>query len=67
MLQRVFSRLFEADPLSRESGEKYKEELLRHGGGKDPWSCVAGVLGEEALAKGDRAAMDAVGSWNVDP
>jgi mitochondrial intermediate peptidase len=33
----VWSKLFAADPLSRRTGEKYKNELLKYGGGKDPW------------------------------
>lgn len=63
---RVFEKLFSNDPLSRESGEKYKTELLRYGGGKDPWQCVGAVLGEPEVAEGSQRSMDLVGSWSID-
>lgn len=66
---KIYHKLFAADPLSREAGEVYKDELLRFGGGKDPWTCVGNTLGgreREILAKGDKRSMDLVGSWNVD-
>jgi intermediate peptidase len=61
----VYAKIFAADPLSREAGEKYKNEVLKHGGGKDPWTCVGSLLQDEALLSGDQRAMDAVGSWNI--
>ena len=51
--------------LEREMGERYKEEVLRWGGGRDPWRCVAGVLGDEKLAEGGEEAMKEVGRWGV--
>ena len=32
---------------SRAAGQRYRDEVLRHGGARDPWACVAGVLGGE--------------------
>lgn len=63
---RVWETLFANDPLSREAGERYKRELLRHGGGKDPWKCVGETLGDERIASGSTEAMNLVGSWNID-
>jgi intermediate peptidase len=53
--------------LSRENGEKYKREVLRWGGGREGWECVAGVLGEEWrwMGKGGEGAMREVGKWGV--
>src|ERR1700689_1823476 len=42
---KVWKEVFEKDPLSRGAGEKYLEEVLKWGGGRDGWDCVAGVLG----------------------
>ena len=62
----MFDKLFADNPLSRQAGEKYKKELLSYGGGKDPWACVGAVLDQPEIAKGDKAAMDAVGNWTID-
>ncbi|KJY02259.1 mitochondrial intermediate peptidase like protein [Zymoseptoria brevis] len=50
------------------AGQLYREEVLRWGGGRDGWKCVAGVLKEEkggVLAEGGRGAMEMVGKWGV--
>ena len=62
---RVWRQLFVRDPLSREMGERYKNEVLRFGGGEDPWKMLGGLLGEEVLLKGDTEAMREVGRWRV--
>ena len=51
--------------LDRERGEKFKQEVLKWGGGRDPWKCVAGVLGDESLADGGEKAMAEVGRWGL--
>lgn len=51
--------------VDRENGEKYKNEVLRWGGSRDGWKCVAGVLGDARLAEGGKGAMKAVGRWGV--
>lgn len=33
---RVWRKLFSRDPLNRDTGERYRQEVLRFGGGKDP-------------------------------
>ena len=62
---RVWTSLFEKDPLSREAGERYRREVLQWGGSKDPWEIVAAVLDKPSLAKGDVAAMEEVGNWGI--
>lgn len=51
--------------VDREAGEKYKEEVLKWGGGRSGWACVSGVLGEESLRDGGKEAMEEVGKWGV--
>lgn len=51
--------------VDREMGERYKSEVLRWGGGRDPWRCVSGVLGDPRLAEGGEEAMKEVGRWGV--
>ncbi|KAF4533951.1 Peptidase M3A/M3B [Lasiodiplodia theobromae] len=51
--------------IDREAGARYREEVLRWGGGRDGWRCVAGVLGREELAEGGAEAMKEVGKWGV--
>ncbi|UZJ52975.1 hypothetical protein CBS101457_002295 [Exobasidium rhododendri] len=60
---RVWKKLFTDDPLSREQGEIFKNGVLAHGGGRDPWSMLANVLQDEEIANGaeDARAMQAVG------
>ncbi|KAI9781894.1 MAG: Mitochondrial intermediate peptidase [Peltula sp. TS41687] len=51
--------------VSSEAGGRFREELLRWGGSRDGWACVAGVLGDERLAEGGEKAMERVGEWGV--
>lgn len=65
---KVFSTLFENDPLSRDQGDVLRNKLLKWGGGKDPWEMVGDVVGGEegeAVAKGDEKAMELVGGWYI--
>lgn len=54
--------------LDRAAGERFKEEVLRWGGGRDPWLCLEGLMGEGKgiLAEGGDAAMLEVGKWGID-
>ena len=54
---KVWSNLFQEDPFSREAGEKFKNEVLRWGGSRDPWVCLSKLLNAKELAKGDVKAM----------
>lgn len=49
------------------AGAKFREEVLRWGGGRDGWHCIAGALGEKdgVLAEGGKGAMERVGGWGV--
>lgn len=63
---KVWKEVFEEDPLSREAGEKYLQEVLKWGGGRDGWDCVAGVLGQDDLKGGGKEAMERVGQWGIE-
>ena len=63
---RVWRKLFSANPLDREVGERYKQEVLRYGGGKDPWRMVGSLLQSHVLAAGDAEAMAEVGRWKIE-
>lgn len=59
----IWSDVFESSPLERERGEKFAEEVLRWGGARSGWKCLAGVLGREELSEGGEEAMREVGRW----
>ncbi|RPD82382.1 mitochondrial intermediate peptidase [Lentinus tigrinus ALCF2SS1-7] len=63
---RVWRKLFVHDPLSRPTGERYKQHILRHGGGKDPWEMVGTLLDSDELRGGDAHAMAEVGRWRIE-
>lgn len=43
---RVWRQAFEANPLSRDAGERWCNHVLRHGGARDPRSLMRAMLGE---------------------
>ena len=51
--------------VDRKAGERFKEEVLKWGGGRSGWACISGVLGEERLKEGGEEAMEEVGRWGV--
>ncbi|QFZ26441.1 putative mitochondrial intermediate peptidase [Clavispora lusitaniae] len=59
---KIWYGLFKSDPWSREAGEKFKESVLKWGGTKDPWNCLADALGDEKLRNGDAEAMQIIGN-----
>lgn len=63
---RVFHKVFEENPLDREKGDRYINEVLKHGGGKDPWTMVGRLLEDDEFAAGDQRAMEMVGKWGID-
>ena len=63
---RVWDKVFKRDPLDRMAGEKFKNKVLLHAGGKDPWEMVGDVLDQDELKKGDAAAMKEVGRWGIE-
>jgi intermediate peptidase len=60
----VFGAGKEGAGISRERGERMKESVLKWGGGRDPWKCVAEVLQDGEVENGGEKAMAAVGSWH---
>lgn len=63
---RVWRWLFLSNPLNRSTGEHYKQEILRYGGGKDPWEMVSLLLKSPELSSGDANAMAEVGRWRIE-
>jgi intermediate peptidase len=57
-----------AGAIDREAGERFKNEVLRWGGGRDPWICLEALMGNDqgTLAEGGEKAMLEVGRWGVD-
>ncbi|KAB8209121.1 mitochondrial intermediate peptidase [Aspergillus parasiticus] len=71
---KIWEDVFQAGKaaVDREAGERYKNEVLRWGGGRNGWDCVAGVLGSAnaanangRLAEGGDEAMREVGRWGL--
>lgn len=72
--QRLYAGVFGGGEraLDRESGERFRNEVLKWGGGRSGWKCVAGALGAGAkensdgkLQEGGEDAMRTVGLWGV--
>jgi intermediate peptidase len=63
---RVWRKVFVGNPLNRETGEKFRREVLRYGGGKDPWAMVSALLDAPDLEVGDAEAMQEVGKWRME-
>lgn len=54
--------------LDREQGERFKREVLRHGGSRNPWEAVGALLGNkegDVVARGDTHAIERVGTWGI--
>lgn len=58
---KIWDTLFAQEPYSRPSGEKFKNQVLKWGGSKDPWNCIADVLDKPGLAEGGTEAMRFIG------
>ncbi|KAK9456498.1 hypothetical protein V1511DRAFT_521212 [Dipodascopsis uninucleata] len=55
----VWQRVFNSGrgSLDREAGERFRNEVLSRGGGRDPWISLAAVLNEDSLHVGGPNAM----------
>lgn len=67
---KIWSDVFQRTQLGAidpEAGRRFREQVLRWGGGRDGWRCVAGVLqdGDGVLSEGGKGAMEMVGHWGV--
>jgi intermediate peptidase len=60
---RIWKDVFESGPLERERGETFRSEVLRWGGARSGWRCLAGVLQRPELGEGGEEAMKEVGRW----
>lgn len=58
---KIWQHLFANDPFCRRSGEKFKNSVLKWGGSRDPWECIADALDKSELSKGDKNAMQFIG------
>lgn len=69
LAERVWRVVFKAgengSAINRENGERLKENLLKWGGGRDPWTCLSDTLQDDRLAPGDEKSMALVGSWGI--
>ncbi|KAI4093343.1 MAG: hypothetical protein LQ344_002931 [Seirophora lacunosa] len=63
--EEVFDAGRGAGAVSREKGERFRGEVLKWGGSRDGWTCLASVLRDETLKDGGPEAMAAVGRWGV--
>ncbi|KAL8707517.1 MAG: hypothetical protein Q9220_007459 [cf. Caloplaca sp. 1 TL-2023] len=66
---RVWQEVFDAGKgggaISRDRGQRFHDEVLRWGGSRDGWRCLASLLGDEKLRHGGSEAMAEVGKWGV--
>ncbi|KAL9042514.1 MAG: hypothetical protein Q9180_000551 [Flavoplaca navasiana] len=63
--QEVFDGGRDGAAIRREGGRRFRDEVLRWGGSKDGWKCLAGLLGDERLRDGGPEAMAEVGKWGI--
>lgn len=69
LAERVWKEVFasgrDGAAVTRENGEQLKENLLKWGGSREPWRCLADTLRDDRVADGDEKAMALVGSWGT--
>ncbi|EEB05979.1 intermediate peptidase Oct1 [Schizosaccharomyces japonicus yFS275] len=65
LANKVWSKLFAKRPLNREAGEKFLNAVLRWGGSRQPWLCLADALDDPRIAKGNHEVMETIGSWDL--
>ena len=66
--QMVFMAGRQEGSISRDRGERLKENLLKWGGSRDPWLCLSTLLEDERLltgSDGTRNGMKLVGQWGI--
>lgn len=62
---KVWLHLFAANPLDRSKGDKFKNEVLKWGGSKNPWLCVADALDTPEISAGDSRAIELIGETEL--
>ncbi|KAL6926109.1 hypothetical protein ACO0SA_002678 [Hanseniaspora valbyensis] len=55
---KIYEKLFSKDPYNSVSGELLKDNLLKYGGSRSPWECLADVFDNKELIKGDKKAIE---------
>ncbi|TVY16189.1 Mitochondrial intermediate peptidase [Lachnellula arida] len=66
--QMVFMAGRQGGSISRDRGERLKENLLKWGGARDPWLCLSTLLEDERLltgSDGTKNGMKLVGQWGI--
>ncbi|KAH8764476.1 mitochondrial intermediate peptidase [Hyaloscypha finlandica] len=63
--QKVFASGLDGGAVDRANGERFKDDVLKWGGARDPWKCLSSVLRDERLEGGGQSAMGLVGSWGI--
>ncbi|KAK6361568.1 Mitochondrial intermediate peptidase [Orbilia blumenaviensis] len=63
---KVWKEVFVHNPVSRDAGERYKDEVLRWGGSRDPWKCIGRLLKREDLVEDAEGRMEEVGRWGAE-
>ncbi|KAL8954018.1 MAG: hypothetical protein Q9222_000140 [Ikaeria aurantiellina] len=63
--QEVFDGGKDGGAISRDRGQRFHDEVLRWGGSRDGWRCLASLLGDGKLRYGGPEAMAEVGKWGV--
>ncbi|KAL8873269.1 MAG: hypothetical protein Q9174_001238 [Haloplaca sp. 1 TL-2023] len=63
--QDVFDSGRNGAAVNRERGQRFKDEVLRWGGSRDGWACLAELLKDEKLRDGGPEAMAEVGRWGI--
>ncbi|QLG72585.1 hypothetical protein HG535_0D02930 [Zygotorulaspora mrakii] len=58
---KIWDELFSKEPYSRKNGEKFIECVLKWGGSRDPWACIADLFDKPELSKGGTRAMEFIG------
>ena len=66
--QSVFKSGEKSGAVDRENGEKFRSEVLRWGGGRDPWDSIASAMGSDVVSQKSpiRERANAVGNWGLE-
>lgn len=62
----VFQSGRDGGAVSREKGQRFRDEVLKWGGSRNGWSCLSALLRDERLEAGGPEAMAEVGRWGVE-
>lgn len=63
--EKIWHQLFNENPWCCKAGEKYKQSILKWGGTRDPWLCLADALDNPNIKNVDSKVMEIIGQKNV--